>query len=70
VLGEAVYSALLGATQSSDERLKLATLLQLETETKAWLRAPMIAGGLSFEDSSEIWTEGAAIAEQLKPAPD
>jgi hypothetical protein len=47
VLGEAIYSALLGAARNDNERLKWGTLLQLETETKAWLRAPMVAHGVS-----------------------
>jgi hypothetical protein len=36
--GEAIYSALLKAAKSERERYHLATLLQLETETKAWLQ--------------------------------
>ena len=69
VLGEAVYSAMLGAAHSDPERLKWATLLQLETETKAWLRAPMLAGGASLVGHSADRDQGAAIAEQLKPLP-
>ncbi len=42
VIGEAIYSALIEATNDSVERLKLAHLLQLETETKAWLRPHLI----------------------------
>jgi hypothetical protein len=38
VNGEAIYSALLKAAKSDRERYHLATLLQLETETKAWLQ--------------------------------
>ena len=67
VLGEAVYSALLGSARNDDERLKLGTLLQLETETKAWLRAPMVAHGVSLEEQSAVREEGVAVTGQLKP---
>jgi hypothetical protein len=67
VLGEAVYSALLGSARNDDERLKLGTLLQLETETKAWLRAPMVAHGVSLEEQTAARGEGIGIAEQVKP---
>jgi hypothetical protein len=67
VLGEAVYSALLGSARNEDERLKLGTLLQLETETKAWLRAPMVAHGVTLEEQTAARGEGIDIAEQVKP---
>ena len=38
LLGETVYSALYAAAKEKDEKRKWATLMQLETETKAWLR--------------------------------
>jgi hypothetical protein len=66
VLGEGVYSALLGSARNEDERLKLGTLLQLETETKAWLRAPMVAHGVSIEEQTAAREEGIAVAEQVK----
>jgi hypothetical protein len=58
----------LGSARNDDERLKLGTLLQLETETKAWLRAPMVAHGVSLEEQSAAREEGIALlAEQVKP---
>src|SRR6202050_675361 len=48
--GEALYSTLLGSARNQEEILKWSTLLQLETETKAWLRAPMVAHGVSIEE--------------------
>lgn len=48
--GETIYSALLETAADDNERLKWSTLLQLETETKAWLRAPMIAHELSIAE--------------------
>jgi hypothetical protein len=38
VYGETLFSALAGLARNADERLKWSMLLQLETETKAWLR--------------------------------
>jgi hypothetical protein len=69
VLGEAVYSGLLAGARSDDERLKWATLLQLETETKAWLRAPMVAHGVSIAEQPADRANGTAVAEQLAPLP-
>ncbi|MFI5316287.1 MAG: hypothetical protein ACHQ6T_11345 [Myxococcota bacterium] len=69
VLGEAVYSGMFAAARSEAERLKWATLLQLETETKAWLRAPMLASGASIAEPAADRAQGAAVAEQLKSLP-
>jgi hypothetical protein len=66
VSGEAGYSALLEFAQNPDERLKLATLLQLETETKAWLRAPMVAHDVSIEERTADRDKGLAAAAQFK----
>jgi hypothetical protein len=67
--GEAIYSLLLGTAQTDEERLKWSTLLQLETETKAWLRAPMFARGLSVEEHDADRKENAALVEPLKTLP-
>ena len=69
VLGEAIYSALLAAAQTEDARLKWGTLLQLETETKAWLRAPMVAAGVSIVEQTADREKGIATAEALKALP-
>lgn len=69
VLGEAVYSALVASAQAADERLKWGTLLQLETETKAWLRAPMLAHGVSLEERVEDRQAGHGLAEGIKALP-
>ncbi|HUA35686.1 MAG TPA: hypothetical protein VMA09_18895 [Candidatus Binataceae bacterium] len=65
--GEAIYSALLSSARSDDERFKFSTLLQLETETKAWLRAPMVARGLNIEESAAVREKDAAQMESFKP---
>jgi len=67
VLGETFYSALLPSARNADERLKLGTLLQLETETKAWLRAPMVSRGVSIEEQMADRHKGLALADQIKP---
>lgn len=69
VLGEAAYSGMLAHAQDPEQRLKLGTLLQLETETKAWLRAPMVAHSVGIEERPEDRQEGQAIADQSNPIP-
>jgi hypothetical protein len=69
VLGEAIYSALLGSARNDNERLKWGTLLQLETETKSWLRAPMVAHGVSIEEQTTDRDKGIALAGQFKTLP-
>src|ERR1700744_2262056 len=53
VYGETLFSALAGLAQNPDERLKWSVLLQLETETKAWLRVRMIPHGVTVEERVE-----------------
>lgn len=67
VTGEAIYSNLLSWAKNDDQRLKLATLLQLETETKAWLRPYLVAQGISVAERAEDRSKGAGVAEQVKP---
>jgi len=50
VIGEALYSGLLEGTSDPSKRHKLAHLLQLETETKAWLRPHMVLAGVSVAE--------------------
>jgi hypothetical protein len=67
VLGETAYSELLASTKNAEERLKWGTLLQLETETKAWLRAPMVAHGVSIEEKMAERQKALGLAEAFKP---
>jgi hypothetical protein len=69
VLGEAFYSAVLSSARNDDERLKWSTLLQLETETKAWLRAPMVAHGVSIAEQSSDGAKAMEGLEQFKSLP-
>ena len=58
VLGEAVFDKLLSYFNDPIEQYKLCTLLQLETETKARLRGPMLSLGLDMREDYE-WRERA-----------
>ncbi len=51
---------------NDEERLKWATLLQLETETKALLRAPLIAHGVSIEERDADRARAARGTEGFK----
>jgi len=64
--GEALYSTLLRSARNQDEILKWSTLLQLETETKAWLRAPMIAHGMSIVEQAEEREKAVGLAQMIK----
>ncbi len=68
IIGEAAYSVLLEMAQTADERFKWATLLQLETETKAWLRPAMMAAGVSLVEPLATRQQGVDLAEQFRPA--
>jgi hypothetical protein len=67
VIGEAITSDLLAAAKGSAERMKLAHLLQLETETKAWLRPHMIRAGLSIVELEEWRDFTKELAARLTP---
>jgi hypothetical protein len=69
VAGEAAYSAMLAHAHDPGLRLKLGTLLQLETETKAWLRAPMVSHGVGIEERAEDRQQAQAIADQFSSMP-
>lgn len=63
ILGEAFYSALLETTDDPVERLELAHLLQLETETKAWLRPHLVSAGVSLVEPVALREAGRAYAQ-------
>jgi hypothetical protein len=69
VYGETLFSALAGLARNADERLKWSMLLQLETETKAWLRAPMIALGVTVEERTEDREKARARARERASQP-
>jgi hypothetical protein len=67
VLGETIYSALFEAAEDQHEKRKWATLLQLETETKAWLRPVMVVHGVGVEEHAADRQMALAMAGQLFP---
>lgn len=69
VLGEALYSALLAASASESEGLKMAALLQLETETKARLRPYLLAAGVSVVEEAADRDKGQALAAYFGSLP-
>ena len=62
VLGETVYSAMYAAATNPAEKRKWATLLQLETETKAWLRPHLVAQGVGVEEHTADRNRAIEIA--------
>jgi len=67
VLGETIYSALFEAATELHEKRKWATLLQLETETKAWLRPALLAHGVGVEEHAADRQMAISIAGQFLP---
>jgi hypothetical protein len=67
LLGETVYSALYAAAKEKAEKRKWATLMQLETETKAWLRPIMIAHGVGVEEHLADRQGAISLAGMLMP---
>jgi hypothetical protein len=65
LLGETAYSVLYAAATDRIEKRKWATLLQLETETKAWLRAFMLARDLSVAEDLADRTAAATMAQAM-----
>ncbi len=68
VAGEAFYAALTAAARDETERLKWTTLPQLETETKAWLRAPLLGQG-GVEERAADRAAGLYDIEEFRALP-
>jgi hypothetical protein len=68
ILGEALFSAMLASAENDDQRLKLGSMLQLETETKARLRPALISIGLSIEEDPAMREQALATASALADA--
>ena len=67
VLGEVVFDQLLRTVEGAEQRYKVATMLQLETETKARLRPLLIRRGVSLCEDPAYRAQGMAIAEMIGP---
>lgn len=66
IIGEVVFDALLAEFDEPDQRYKLATVLQLETETKARLRPAMMQLGLNVAEDEESRLAGKHLATLVK----
>lgn len=66
VLGEALFDALLPMAETDDQRMKLAMMVQLETETKARLRPILLKAGIDIAESAVMRAQGQAMAASLR----
>ncbi len=66
LLGEVVFEQLLDSFPQPELQHKLATLLQLETETKARLRPVLMAHGLPLTEQDNARDKGLQMAQALK----
>ena len=62
VFGEALFDRMLRDVDDARERHVVASLLQLETETKALLRPVVAARGLPIDEDGDQRTRGVATA--------
>jgi hypothetical protein len=69
VLGEVVFDQFLRTSENDEQRYKIATMLQLETETKARLRPLVLRRGLELGEDPTYRAEGMAIAEAMGALP-
>lgn len=69
VLGEVVFGGLLKTAENDEQRYKLGTMLQLETETKARLRPVVFRYGLELADDPAVRAEGLSAVEAMSPMP-
>lgn len=68
VTGESIYSTLVPRFTEPEQRVKLAALLQLETEAKAWLRPHLVARGMDIAETVADRQRGADLAAPLLAA--
>jgi uncharacterized protein YrrD len=57
--------ALVAAIADSAIQLKLSCLLQLETETKAWLRQHLLVAGMNIVELEDIRAMGTSLAATM-----
>ena len=67
ILGEVLFTGLLPAAEDDDQRYKLGTMLQLESETKARLRPWLFRHRLDLSEDAAVRAEGVSLAENLRP---
>ncbi len=66
MLGVAIFDRMLPFFDDPIEHYKVATMLQLETETVARLRPTMLALGLDLAESGDPGSSGQQVADSLK----
>ena len=66
VLGEVFFDKMLSQYDQPHQQYKLASLLQLETETKARLRAVMFSLGLDLRESQEPRQKALELAASFE----
>jgi len=69
LLGEVVFDQLLRTIEDNEQRYELATMLRLESETKARLRPWVLRRGLDLREDSTFRAQGLASAEMMAPLP-
>ena len=62
IFGEAIFLALVAIARNPREKYQFATLLQLETETKARLRPFLFRHGISLDETMDL--AGVAVAAE------
>ena len=65
VLGEVIFDQFLRTIEDDEQRYKVATMLQLESETKARLRPWLARRGLNLCEDPAIRAEAMSIAEAM-----
>lgn len=65
VIGEGFFDAAMKHWRTPDQRFKLTAMMQLETETKARLRAEVLAMGLDPKEDDNERRKGIELADSL-----
>ena len=65
VMGEVVFYELLRTAEDDNQRYKLATMLQLESETKARLRPWLFHHRLDLSEDAAVRAQGLSMAENI-----
>ena len=66
VIGEIAINGMLGSFDDPVQRYKLATILQLETETKARLRPVLMELGIDLAETTEARQAGLEMAAAMQ----
>lgn len=64
VLGEALFSAMAAGADSDERYRHFAAMLQMETETKAWLRPLLVKLGIAVVEDEKSRSEGCLAASR------